>query len=177
MTATPVPHVFIAGEVATAANVNTFGTAINFLKTPPIFEANQTVAQSFSSASTPTTGLTVTTEVVDSANGHSTSTNTSRYVAVYPGWYEAGGGIAFAANATGSRGCDWAVNGAALNGTHAWLPANGSGYTAVPARVKKLFLNATDYVEEWGSQTSGAGLNTSVASVEQPSFSLKWISD
>jgi len=177
MTATPVPHVFIAGEVATAANVNTFGTAINFLKTPPIFEANQTVAQSFATGSAPTTGLTFTTEVVDSANGHSTSTNTSRYTAVYPGWYEAGGGVAFAANTTGSRGCDFAVNGTALNGTHAWVPANGSGYTAVPARLKKFFLAVTDFAENWASQTSGGSLSTSVTSIEQPSFSLKWISD
>lgn len=181
MTATPVVHVFVPFEVATAANVNQFGTVINFLKTPPIFEANQTVAQSLANGSAPVSGnaITFTTEVVDSANGHSTSVNTSRYTAQYPGWYELGGGIATVANATGSRGCDWAVTGAAVNGTHAWLPANGSGYTAVPARAcKKVFMNAsTDYVEMWGSQTSGAGLNTSVVGIEQSNMSVKWISD
>jgi hypothetical protein len=177
MTATPTVHVFVAGEVATAANINLFGTAINFLKSPPILEMNQTVAQSVASASAPASGLTFTTEVVDSSGMHSTSVNTSRCTAIYPGWYEGGGGVAFVANVTGSRGTDWAVTGAALNGTHAWLPANGSGYTATPARVKKFFLNAGDYAELWPSQTSGGALNTSVGSIEQSNLSLKWISD
>jgi hypothetical protein len=178
MTATPTVHVFVAGEVATAANINLFGTVANFLKTPPILEMNQTVAQSIASSSTPTAGLTFTTEVVDSSGMHSTSTNTSRCTAVYPGWYEGGGGYAAVASATGQRGCAWAVTGAALNGGFSYLTANASGFTAVPARGKKFFLNAgTDYVELWPAQTSGGALNTSTASLEQSSLSLKWISD
>lgn len=177
MTATPTYHVFTAGEVATAANINAFGTVLSFLKLPPIVEMNQTVAQSYSSSSTPATGATFTTEVVDSSGMHSTSSNTSRCVAVYPGWYEHGGGCGFVANATGSRGGEYAVNGSAVNGSFVWLPANGSGFTATPFRRKLIFLNATDYSEAWLAQTSGGNLNTSVTSIEQTSFSLKWISD
>jgi hypothetical protein len=178
MTAVPVPRTWAAGETITASRLNAnISDVLTFLSSPPIVEMNQTVGQSYSSSSTPSVGLTFTTEVVDSDGMHSTSVNTSRCTAVHPGWYEAAGGVGFAANATGSRGATWAVNGSALNGTFSWLPANASGVAATPARTKKLFLNATDYVELWAAQTSGGSLSTSVAGTEQSSVSLKWVSN
>lgn len=177
MTATPTYHVFVAGEVATAANINAFGTVLGFLKQLPIVECNQTVAQSIASSSSAGSPLTFTTEVVDSSGMHSTSSNTDRFVAVYPGWYRQAGGYAAVANSTGSRGCYYQVNGSNLNGTHVWVPANGSGYTAVGGRAKLLYLNVGDYGQIVGTQTSGSNLNSSVTSIEQSSMSMEWKSD
>lgn len=176
MTALPTVHVFTPGEIATAANINLYGTAINYLLNPPVVEIRQTVAQSVATGSTPVSGLTFTTEDEDNSGMHSTVTNTSRCTAVYPGWYDWGGGVGFVANATGSRGGAWAVNGTMLNGSYSWIPANGSGLTATPMRGKKAFLNIGDWIELWSSQTSGAGLNTSVTSIEQSSMSGKFVS-
>src|SRR5690348_4800830 len=114
MTATPTVHTFAAGEIATAANINLFGTAINFLMARPILEIRQTTNQSVSSSSTPTTPITYTTEDADTSGMHSTSSNTSRATAVYPGWYSFSGNVAFVANSTGSRGLAGAVNGTVL---------------------------------------------------------------
>jgi hypothetical protein len=178
VTAVPLPRTWAAGEVISSSRLNVnISDVLTFLSNPPIVECNQTVAQSYATGSTPSVGLTFTTEVVDSSGMHSTSVNTSRFVAVYPGWYEWTGGVGFVANATGSRGADWATNGAQVNGSFVWLPCTTSGFAATPARTKKIFLNATDYVELWAGQTSGGTLNTSVVNIEQSSVSGKWISN
>lgn len=178
MTAVPTTLTAVAGAVLTASQWNANNRDVdNWLLAPAILEIRQTVAQAVSSASTPATAMTCTTEDVDSTGMHSTSSNTSRCTAVYAGWYRVGGGCAFAANATGSRGCDWAVNGSAVNGSFAWLPTNGSGFCATPARSKLLFLNVGDYAELLLAQTSGGSLNTSVISNEQGNISMSWVSN
>ena len=177
MTATPTYHVFVAGEVATAANINSFGTVLAFLKQPPILQVRQTVAQSIANGIGAGTALTFTTEDVDSSGMHSNSSNTSRATAVYPGWYRFSGGAGFAANATGARGGYAAVNGTLLNGTSTVLPATAAGVGVVALRSVLVFLNAADYFEWLAVQSSGAALNTSVGGSEQPGMTATWESD
>jgi hypothetical protein len=180
MTAVPVPRTWAAGEVISASRLNTnVSDVLTFLSAPPVVEMSQSVAQSIATGSSPVSGnaATFTSEDYDSSGMHSTSVNTTRCTAVYPGLYLANGGAAWAANVTGARGGDWAVNGTALNGSYSWLPANASGFTSTPMRGKLLFLSVGDYLELWLSQTSGAGLNTSVGSIERPHISLKWVSN
>lgn len=180
MTAVPVPRTWAAGEVISSSRLNAnISDVLTFLSAPPVVEMSQAVAQSTATGSTPVVGnaATFTTEDFDSSGMHSTSVNTSRCTAVYPGLYLAGGSGSYAANVTGSRGGAWAVNGALLNGSYAWVPTNGSGLTSVPMCGKLLFLSVGDYVELWLAQTSGGALNTSVASLERTHISLKWVSN
>jgi hypothetical protein len=180
MTAVPVPRTWAAGEVITSSRLNAnISDVLTFLSAPPVVEMSQTVVQSTANGSTPVSGnaATFTTEDFDSSGMHSTSVNTSRCTAVYPGLYLANGGAAFAANVTGSRGGAWAVNGTLLSGGYSWLPANGSGFTSIPMRGKLLFLGVGDYLELWLAQTSGGALNTSAASLERSHISLKWVSN
>lgn len=178
MTAVPTTLTAVAGAVLTASQWNTNNRDVeNYLLAPPILVVRQTSNQSLTSSSTPSQAITFTTEDVDSSGMHSNVTNTSRCTAVYAGWYDIGGGIAFVASATGSRGASWAVNGTSQNGTFSWLPANGSGFTATPCRRVQLFLNVGDYFEMFGAQTSGGSLNTSVVSNEQSTIACRWVSN
>lgn len=98
----------------------------------------------------------------------------SRWTARYPGWYQLAGGVAWVANATGRRGCWWARNGVAVDGSEAMLPA-GAGVIGVVARVIKVYLAEGDYVELVAFQESGGSLSTSGASFEQPSMDVEWV--
>ena len=179
MTATPTVRTWAAGEIFTASNVNTFvSNVLAFLMTPPLLQCRQIVAQSIASASSPGTALTFTAEDVDSTTTmHSTSTNTSRGVALYPGWYQLSGGCGFAANATGARGGIWNINGSALNGGNTLVPTTASGGCWVPYRTIFGFCNVTDFVELFATQTSGGALNTSATNTEQPLMAMKWESN
>lgn len=111
---------------------------------------------------------------MDSVGGHSTSTNTSRYTARYPGWYLVGGGCSWSANATGRRGVRWAVNGTAINGSFVVIPAASANETAVAARAMLVPLNEGDYVELQAYQSSGVSLNSVLTVDHQPSMSVTW---
>lgn len=175
MATIPVPRTWAAAEALTSTRLNTnISDVLTFLSNPPGLEMSQTVGQSFSSSSTPSTGVTFTSEDNDPYGMHSNSVNTSRVTAIYSGIYCAGATTAFVASATGSRGGLWAVNGTALNGSFCWIPANGSGFTATPIAIKSFFLNVGDYVELWAAQTSGGSLNTSVVGTERSHITLFW---
>jgi hypothetical protein len=110
----------------------------------------------------------------DGTGGHSTSSNTSRYTARYPGVYLLGGGVGWAASSAGVRGTRWAKNGTALNGSSTLEPPTASGTAYYAARAIKVELDEGDYVELFGFQNSGGSLNTTVATSEQPSMSVGW---
>lgn len=176
MTAVPVTRTFVAGEVVLDTHFNTnIRDVLNFLLAPPIFKGRQTVAQTLTTAVDGP--ITLDAEDVDSAGGHSTVTNTSRYTAVYAGWYFLGGGVGFATSATGLRLCRWRVNGTLINDSDTMWPGIGTASARYPARGTMVFLNVGDYVEIVGQQTSGGNLLTVVTANEQSSVSLKWISN
>jgi len=177
MPSVPITRVFVAGEVVLAGYFNTYISGpVNFRRSPPIFQGRQTTAQTALTTAT-FTAILFDTEDVDSANGHSTSSNTSRYTAQYTGWYRAGGGMAFAGNATGRRLSRFIVNtSTVVAGSLSGNPGNAAviGYALRPTLV---FLNQTDFLETFGFQDSGSGLQPFVTNPEyQPSFNVEFIS-
>ena len=181
MAAVPSSRTWVAGEIVTAAYMNnTIRDVENYLLAPPLFLGRQTVAQTLTTGTF--TAVTFDAEDVDSAGGHSTSVNTSRYTAQYTGWYWPGGGVGFAANTTGRRNSEWRTNGATvISGSGFYASANAGAGNVVKIGTISLpiFLNATtDYLEMLALQDSGGNLNTAVGGInDQSCFSLKWCSN
>lgn len=176
MTAVPVTRTFVAGEVVLASYFNTnINGPINFLLAPPLYMGRQTSTQTLTTGVD--TAITQDTEDVDSAGGHSTSTNPSRYTYVYPGWMQWSGKVSFASNATGQRATNFSKNGTLLNGSGVLLTAVNGLSTRLIAVTMPIFGNAGDYVEIVGFQNSGGNLATAVTTVEQPFMAGKWESN
>lgn len=153
----PNPRTAVAGEFETAAFMNMFRDAINFLVNKPRAALYQATAQSVANGTW--TATTFDSTLLDTYGGHSNSTNNSRYTAQVAGWYSlrCGGG--------------W-VTGTAGGGRGASIYKNGSFYTAGAAVVgstnviastpvsKDVYLAVGDYVELFVWQNSGGALNT-----------------
>lgn len=143
---------FVAGQKLTAADLNF-----------PIFRARQTAAQTLTTAIY--TPITLTTEDVDTHNGHSTVSNTSRYVAQRAGRYSCAGNLAFAASATGGRYGEWAVNGVLIpNSDNNQLSVGGGAASRMDVPNAIVTCGVGDYIELWGMQDTGGNLNTFAAS-------------
>jgi len=171
----PTPATFAVGVLASTAMNSGVRDPLNFLLSPPAAKLRQTSAQSLTTSVA--AAITFDVEDLDNVGGHSTVTNTSRYTAVYAGWYFCGGGVGYASNATGLRGAEFAVNGTVVNGVGVLLSAITGATTRVPCRGILVFLNVGDYVEVLGFQSSGGALNTAVTGTEQPSMSVVWESN
>lgn len=178
MTAVPVTRTWVAGEVVTDSHFNTnIRDVFNYLLARPVAELQQiTTGQDIGNGAW--TAVTFNSEVVDSSGAHSNSTNTSRFTAVYPGYYRPGGGVPFPGNATGVRGTRFAVNAAALNSSVFLVAgfAGGSGPN-LGTRDKLAFLNVNDYLEVQCFQNSGGSLTLAVTADESASFTNVWESN
>lgn len=176
MAVVPNTHTF-ANVVFDSSELNSYiRDPLLFLLSKPAAELRQTVAQSIANATW--TSITFDVEDLDNdptgAGGHSTSVNTSRYTAVYAGWYLLGGGCSFIVNATGQRGVAWAVNGTLVNASRSFFDASAAVGMDIAARVKRVFLNVGDYVELQCWQNSTGLLNTAVAAESASSMSIAW---
>lgn len=173
MALVPVIRVWTSGEVVLASYMtDNINGPLSFLLNPPQFKGYATVAQSIPNSAF--TSVSLDSEVVDNAGGHSTVTNTSRYTAVYAGWYNSGGGIAFAANATGRRFLRYTVNGTAVPASLSGIAGNAA-VIGFAARPDKFFLNVGDIGDIQCFQDSGGALNTFITNSEyQPGLSLTW---
>lgn len=154
-------------------NATTKATA-DFLTNPPRFKGYATSAQALGTGTT-FVPISLDSEEYDTDAGHSTVTNTSRYVVQVAGTYDITAILAFAVNGTGNRSVGITVNGLSPRGSVAQLPSLPTnswccGITCTTA------LAVGDYVEMIGWQTSGGNLNTSVTLAFGPSLTLKWIS-
>jgi len=178
MTTVPVTHTFSAGEVVTDTTMNNSVTAVlNFLLARPILRARQTVAQSITSGGAGS-ALTFDSEDVDSSGMHSTSSNTSRATAVYPGWYLFAGNGSLVQNATGLRTLSWNINGSAQSGAGSSDGGAGVGIDfRHPAAATLFFLNVGDFVEMILFQNSGGALNTEVSGSQQSTMMCVWESN
>lgn len=147
---------FSAGEELTAADLN--------LK--PYLHAYQSVAQNLTTAVA--AAITMTQEVIDTLNGHSTSSNTSRYTPSVAGYYRCIGQVMFAVSTAGDRSAYFGLNGSRSdNAPYGAMPAmNGAGFVGGCAfAFATLHCNGTtDYIELFGSQNSGGTLATLVTS-------------
>lgn len=147
--------------------------AATLLQTPPVFYATQTAAQSI--ANTTFVPLTWPSEVVDSNNGHSTSSQTSRYVCQQAGWYSVGGVVNYVTqNQTGIRAALLYKNGTEYGGGSAQiLPTASQTRVVTPTVLMQLAVN--DYVELVAYQSSGVTTSTEGAATTGSSFSVFFI--
>ena len=179
MAVVPVLPPVVAGGVYPSSSVSALVVAVFYAMNPPRFQVRQTVAQSL--ANNVWTSLNFDVEDVDDdpshIGGHSTSVNTSRFTAVYPGWYRMGGCSSNDANVTGIRGARWAVNGSALNIGGTVMNATTASIVVIPAPADLVFLNVGDYVELQGLQTSGGALNVSILATAQATMNGTWESN
>lgn len=172
--AVPIPRTFTPGEAEVGsyfnAGVRDLGT---FLLNPPIAQLVQNTIQSIpNSAVTP---LTFDGTINDSYGGHSNVTNNSRYTGQVTGWYLVAGVAAFATNGTGVRVARLRKNGSDIIYFDVWAMAVSTASTPTAAATAGIVqLNAGDYVELAGYQTSGGALNTIVAG-PQSGMAVFWL--
>ena len=150
----PVPTSTTVGQLLASSFWNTQVAApITFLVNPPLFVGRLTVATSLATA----TNIAVPwdTEDLDTDNGHSTGTNTSRYTAATAGWYQVDTTVWFDTNATGTRTLKLFVNGGLIAGSPS---ANGNALSAgvtILSAATTFYLNGTtDYFEAYVVSTT-----------------------
>jgi hypothetical protein len=166
------------GQIATTTDTGTVwirhsGAWVSY---PDVVSANlrQTAAQPMDNAVFEPVEFNA--EDFDTHGGHSTVTNPDRYTVPRAGKYELSGGVTFAVNGTGSRGCVWSKNGTQINGSQVMLAANGAILTTlITARTIMVQLAVSDIIRLEGYQNSGGPLNTVVAGSDQSSMSVRYI--
>jgi hypothetical protein len=178
-----VPNAATTGDILYASATNTLsaltaGAAekrLTIVGGVPVWEGFIGARVTNSALQTFTTGteavLTFNTETFDTSTIHDTGSNTSRLTAPLTGKYLVEGSISWAANGTGVR-----VNRIKKNGS---TNLSGGGGSAVATSGLSLchsatiaLLNATDYVELTGFQTSGGNLDTIA---NEANFSMTWL--
>lgn len=175
MAAVPVTRTWVAGEIVTAPHFNdNIRDVLLFLLAKPIVQVRQATPQSLSNNAW--ADITFTLEDVDSSGMHSVSTNTNRFTAVYPGWYDIGGIVGIDSNGTGYRGARLGKNGTAIDISHVIVPAHAT-FAGVASFRPLMFLNVGDYGSFQGLQNSGIALNTVVSSTVQSAFTARWESN
>ncbi|MDG4799058.1 hypothetical protein [Micromonospora sp. WMMD980] len=114
-------------------------------------------------------------EDLDTANGHSTSSSTSRYVVQTAGWYRLAGGVTFVGNGTGRRGTRWLKNGTnPVDGGDVLIAAAGTGAGGPPASSPLVLLQAGDYIELQVFQDSGSSLALVTSAANHTWMSVEW---
>lgn len=183
MATVPVTRTFVAGEVVLDTHFNNnIRDVLNFLLSPPQVRCRQTAGQGITTGGTPQP-LTFTTEDIDSSGMHSTVSNTSRFTAVYPGWYWCNGGVDWPASATGTRVVGWQVTPISsgvttgVNGGDTSIQGFAGLTNRQPARFVKVFLNVGDYVELTAFQNSGGTLTLDTTTTAQSSADIDWRSN
>jgi hypothetical protein len=130
-------------------------------KSGGLFFAQQAATQTLTTSTD--TAITFTTEYIDRDGGHSTSSNTARYVGQTVMGCIVTGVVNYAANVTGQRQCFVRFNGSTTVSSHV-ENATGSGSHRINAPIAFLYYNGTtDYTEICGRQSSGGNLDTATA--------------
>jgi hypothetical protein len=143
----------------------------------PIAQLRQTGTAQSNFASGSVIPVNFNTEDMDTHNGHSTSTNTSRWVCPsgWAGWYEVFGGLVFdSVSTTGGRVAAIRVNGADING--GWGPAlPGSVGQGAMTRNLLVQLAVGDYIELCGRWAGGGTVALDLTNYNQPTLYIKFI--
>jgi hypothetical protein len=181
--ANPPPiNLFSASEFVTSSKLNSLWTLAGFAtgqgtSKKPIFIGFQTATQTLTSATW--TAINLQSESLDTANAHSTVSNTSRFTPGISGTYRFEGVVAFAGSAAGTRHAEIRLNGGTVDG---WAPEYiennfGGGVVTVACRAIFPLNGTTDFAELFGWQDSGAGLATARVSGQWYSLmTAEWIS-
>lgn len=161
----PTPPDFTAGQVLTAAELDSVSTVLNFWASPPRVHVYNSTALTHTTSSTWYLH-TWDSELYDTDTIHSTSTNTSRLVIQTAGVYEIVGQCGFDNNSTGTRGVNIRLNSAgSQTGGTSLVQTNGpptpdtsSCHIATPVILYELV--AGDYLEMFSVQRSGGTLDS-----------------
>jgi hypothetical protein len=169
----PAPRTFTVGEIEVGAYFNALRDALNFLLNVPLAVLNQATTQSIANG-TPG-AITYDAQQLDTYGGHSTTVNSSRYVAQATGWYFIKAGVVFASSVTGNRTLQLYKNGTAY--TYSWVAVPAAGTFNDPGieSAALVQLNTGDYVEAWAGQNSGGGLSTAVVTTIASNMQCMWM--
>lgn len=170
---TPVTAITISSTTFGIPVANNCGVLAN----PPLARMRNSTTQSI--PNTTDTALTWDTEDWDTVGGHSTSSNTSRYVCQtgYAGKYRVSCTVWYAASSGGTFRDVWfAINGTNVNGSSARaLPASATIMSVTMETVVSLAVG--DYVEAFTRHDSGGALSTSIPFARAQSvFEVQWVS-
>lgn len=154
----PNPRTAVAGEFETAAFMNMFRDAINFLANPPEATVYQAVAQSFTSGAG--AALTFDSTITDTYGGHSNTTNNSRYAAQVAGTYLLLGTVAWTNTSGGNRNLTFNKNGSPVVQFGGAYPAASSLVFPQVSAWAMVPLLAGDYIEAIAYQDCGSTIST-----------------
>lgn len=145
----PTPAQEAAGNLITGAlwNANVYN-GLSFLLNPPMFFGYATTGVAISAGGYSAIGM--DTEVTDTYGGHSTTTNTSRYVAQVAGFYEVGGSAALPASSNTSTALMAAQirkNGTEVQPARLEVAQMANHFNGAPLTPTCVQLNVGDYVE------------------------------
>lgn len=169
MGSVPTPRTFQAGEIETAAYLNSLSQVLNFMQNPPRCSVwNNATANTLVSG----TGASIAfdSELYDTDNMHSTTSNTTRLTAQTPGLYDIKGSADFGSSSSGTRQISIYKNGSA----QAFDSDGAMAAADVLFLSKEIYLAAGDYVELWALQTTGANL-TMPTGQSLLWFSARWV--
>lgn len=175
MATVPVPRTYVASENLTATILNgTTGVKgpLDFLLSPPRCYLYQTSTTNMGTSGTAAEIL-WDTELYDTDTMHSTSSNTGRITCNAAGLYLITGILGFAANSTGYRRVDLRKNGTIFATVSLAATATLSAAVPISAYVQ---LSVGEYVQMYGTQTSGGALAT-VAGTDWSRFTAQWVAN
>ena len=173
------PSTFVAGNVLTAAQLNTnLRDNIAWMATdsPACRAYNNANISISNAAAAPGTAITLNSERFDNAAIHDTGSNTSRLTVPSGagGKYIMGCGGSWAASAGGNyRQTRIELNAAATN-IGIDTRDGSAGHLSESAWCTVYALAAADYVELYARQDSGGALNFIVQSNSSPEFWMFW---
>jgi PAB1-binding protein PBP1 len=175
MATLPTFRTWVAGEIVTAAYMNTnVRDAGNFFLSWPVFEGRQTVAQSIPNSTS--TAVLYDTEDIDTDNGHSTSVNTSQYKPVTAGRFQVSGKIGLNSGAGAQRGAQIFKNASGVNGGDTLVAPVSGASIRIPTPTMTMIANgSTDFFEIYIFQDSGGAINTIVSGTTQSTFSVRMV--
>lgn len=148
------------GHILTNSDMTGIKTYNDFFKNGSgglAFLAQGTIQSIPTASDTP---LTWDIETLDVDNGHSLVTNTARYTAQTPGWYDIEGVVNFSATGSGYRIGKVRVNGSTVVG-QTCLSAIAV-VVGVPV-VARTYLTAGQYVEICARQNDAGAINTALS--------------
>ncbi|MGW4042940.1 hypothetical protein [Streptomyces sp. NPDC004721] len=174
----PVAATASPGNFLTGALWNSQVKALNdFITGVPIFAGYATASQSIPATNT-NTALNIDTTIVDTDNGHSNTTNNSRYTATVPGTYLVSGAVGYPANNVGDRRIYIALNGVSIPGSGNSMDPSQAVIHGLQTSAIATMNGTTDYVEVFtahSSSTNPLATNAGTSSIYCPAMRVVWI--
>lgn len=169
----PSAHIFAVAEVVSAATMNTYiQSNLGFLGTPPsvqVFNTTVTTVPTSTNTIMPFNNERFKTD----AGMHSNVTNNDRIICTVTGKYAITASIEWAANNTGVRGLLVVINTSNIIAAVNQQACQGG---PTQQNVSTIYgLNATDFIDIYAVQTSGANINIDNVVNSSPWAAMNWI--